>query len=149
MGLTTEPTISETKRPPDWWPFAFADSRLNPWRGLGGLPRESWLLFATNLINRAGMMVLPFLVLYLTRELGFSVARAGFVFAVYGATAIVAGPIAGKLSDRIGALPIMRASLISSGTALLLFPFAKSYGAVIAVTMLWAACGEMFRPASM
>ena len=149
MGLTTEPAINDTKRPPDRWPFSFARSRLNPWRGLSGLPREIWLLFATNLINRAGMMVLPFLVLYLTRELGFSLSRAGFVFAVYGATAIIVGPIAGKLSDRIGALPIMRASLISSGTALLLFPFAKSYAAVIAITMLWAACGELFRPASM
>jgi MFS family permease len=149
MGLTTEPAINETKRPPDRWPFSFAQSPLNPWRGLSGLPREIWLLFATNLINRAGMMVLPFLVLYLTRELGFSVARAGFVFAVYGATAIVAGPIAGKLSDRIGALPIMRASLISSGIALLLFPLAKSYAAVIAITILWAGCAELFRPASL
>ena len=149
MGLTTEPTINEAKRPPDWWPFAFPHSRLNPWRGLGGLPREIWLLFATNLVNRAGMMVLPFLVLYFTRALGFSVARAGFVFAVYGATAIVAGPISGKLSDRIGALPIMRASLISSGTALVLFPFAKNYAAVIAITIAWAACAELFRPASL
>ncbi|HEY8832920.1 MAG TPA: MFS transporter [Gemmatimonadaceae bacterium] len=148
MALTTEPTI-ETKRPPDWWPFAFPQSRLNPWRGLGGLPRESWLLFATNLVNRAGMMVLPFLVLYLTRELRFSAARAGFVFAVYGATAIVAGPISGKLSDRIGALPIMRVSLISSGIALLLFPLARSYAAVIAITIVWAACAELFRPASL
>jgi MFS family permease len=148
MALTTEPTI-ETKRPPDWWPFAFPQSRLNPWRGLGGLPRESWLLFATNLVNRAGMMVLPFLVLYLTRELRFSAARAGFVFAVYGATAIVSGPISGKLSDRIGALPIMRVSLISSGIALLLFPLARSYAAVIAITVVWAACAELFRPASL
>jgi predicted MFS family arabinose efflux permease len=148
MALTNEPTI-ETKRPPDWWTFAFSQSRLNPWRGLGGLPREIWLLFATNLVNRAGMMVLPFLVLYLTRELHFSAARAGFVFAVYGATAILAGPISGKLSDRIGALPIMRVSLISSGTALLLFPLARSYAAVIAITIAWAACAELFRPASL
>ena len=149
MGLTTEPTIDETERPPDWWPFAFPQSRLNPWRGLGGLPREIWLLFATNLINRAGMMVLPFLVLYLTRELGFSAARAGFVFAVYGATAILAGPVSGKLSDRIGALPIMRASLVSSGIALLLFPLAKSYAAVVAITVIWSGCAELFRPASL
>jgi MFS family permease len=149
MALTTEPTIDETKRPPDWWPFAFPQSRLNPWRGLGGLPREIWLLFATNLVNRAGMMVLPFLVLYLTRALTFSAGRAGFVFAVYGATAILAGPISGKLSDRIGALPIMRASLVSSGIALLLFPFAKSFAAVIAITVVWAACAELFRPASL
>jgi MFS family permease len=149
MGLTTEPTERQSERPPNRWPFSFARLRMNPWRGLGGLPREIWVLFATNLVNRAGMMVLPFLVIYLTRELGFSVARAGFVFAVYGATAIVAGPISGKLSDRIGALPIMRVSLLSSGTALLLFPLAHTFGAVVGVTVLWAACAEVFRPASL
>lgn len=149
MGLTTEPTVRETRRPPKRWPFSLADSRLNPWRGLGGLPREVWLLFATNLINRAGMMVLPFLVLYLTRELGFSLARAGSMLAVYGASAIVFGPIGGRLSDRIGALPVMRVSLISAGTVLLLFPLAKSFAAVAAMTVLWAGCGELFRPASL
>jgi predicted MFS family arabinose efflux permease len=149
MGLTTEPTVRETKRPPNRWPFSFADSRLNPWRGLGGLPREVWLLFATNLINRAGMMVLPFLVLYLTRELGFSLARAGSMLAVYGASAIVFGPIGGRLSDRIGALPVMRVSLISAGAVLLVFPLAKSFAAVAAMTVLWAGCAEMFRPASL
>jgi len=149
MGLTTEPTVRETKRPPNRWPFSFADSRLNPWRGLGGLPREVWLLFATNLINRAGMMVLPFLVLYLTRELGFSLARAGSMLAIYGASAIVFGPIGGRLSDRIGALPVMRVSLISAGTVLLVFPLAKSFAAVAAMTVLWAGCAEMFRPASL
>jgi predicted MFS family arabinose efflux permease len=126
-----------------------ADSRLNPWRGLGGLPREVWLLFATNLINRAGMMVLPFLVLYLTRELGFSLARAGSMLAVYGGSAIVFGPIGGRLSDRIGALPVMRASLIASGLVLLLFPLAKTFASVAAMTAFWAGCAEMFRPASL
>jgi len=149
MGLTTEPTVRETRRPPTRWPFSFADSRLNPWRGLGGLPREVWLLFATNLINRAGMMVLPFLVLYLMRELGFPPARAGLMLAVYGASAIVFGPIGGRLSDRIGALPVMRASLIASGCVLLLFPLARSFAAVATMTVLWSGCAEMFRPASL
>ena len=126
-----------------------ADSRFNPWRGLGGLPREVWLLFATNLIDRAGMMILPFLVLYLTRELGFSLARAGSMLAVYGGSAIVFGPIGGRLSDRVGALPVMRASLISSGSVLLLFPLAKSFAAVAAMTVLWAGCSTLFRPASL
>jgi MFS family permease len=149
MGLTTEPTSTETRRPLQRWPFSFAESRLNPWRGLGGLPREVWLLFATNLINRAGMMVLPFLVLYCTRELGFTAGQAGLALALYGAAAIVAGPFSGRLSDRIGALPIMRASLLMSGTVLLLFPFARTRLAVYAMTMFWAGCAELFRPASL
>jgi predicted MFS family arabinose efflux permease len=149
MALATEPTVPELERPPYGWPFSFARSRMNPWRGLAGLPRECWILFATNLVNRAGMMVLPFLVIYLTRRLGFSASRAGFVFAVYGATAIFAGPISGKLSDHIGALPIMRASLFCSGAALLAFPLARTFGAVVGITVLWAACAEIFRPASL
>jgi MFS family permease len=149
MGLATEPTIRDSERPPERWPFSFTPSRLNPWRGLGGLPREIWLLFATNLVNRAGMMVLPFLVIYLTRHLGYSLARAGMVFAIYGATAIVAGPISGKLSDRIGALPIMRASLMSSGFAVLMLGLARTFPTVVAATIAWAACAEIFRPASL
>src|SRR3954468_6195712 len=149
MALTTERNRRETRRPLNRWPFSFADSRLNPWRGLDGLPREVWLLFATNLINRAGMMVLPFLIVYLTRELGFSAGEAGLAFALYGAAAIVAGPVSGKLSDRIGALPIMRASLLMSGSVLVFFPFARSRASVYAATVLWAACAELFRPASL
>ena len=149
MSQPTEPGDAEPRRPLERWPFSFADSRLNPWRGLGGLPREVWLLFATNLINRAGTMILPFLVLYLTRELRFSPGRAGMMLAVYGATAIVAGPISGKLTDRIGALPIMRASLISTGLMLLVFPFARSFGSVMLLTIVWSGCAELFRPASL
>jgi MFS family permease len=149
MGLTTEPTSRETRRPLNRWPFSFADSRLNPWRGLGGLPHEVWLLFATNLITRAGMMVLPFLVVFLTRELHFPAGQAGLALAFYGTAAIVAGPISGRLSDRIGALPVMRASLLMSGTVLFLFPLAHTRAAVYGMTMLWAGCAELFRPASL
>ncbi|HUQ99972.1 MAG TPA: MFS transporter [Gemmatimonadaceae bacterium] len=148
MALTTEPTENQTKRPLSEWPFSFLSSALNPWRGLSGLPREVWLLFITNLVNRAGMMVLPFLVLYLTRELGFTAGQAGLIFAVYGATAIVTGPIAGRLSDRLGAVQVMRASLVSSGLVLFAFSFARSYAAVVIATIGWSACAEMFRPAS-
>ncbi len=149
MDPSTEPASLELRRPLERWPFSFADSRMNPWRGLGGLPREVWLLFATNLINRAGMMILPFLVLYLTRELDFPAARAGIMLAVYGATAIVAGPISGRLTDQIGALPIMRASLVSTGVMLLIFPLARSFAGVMVLTVLWSFCAEMFRPASL
>ena len=149
MGLATEPNSRETRRPLNRWPFSFADSRFNPWRGLGGLPRELWLLFAANLINRAGMMVLPFLVVYLTRERRFTPGEAGVALGLYGAAAIVAGPVSGRLSDRIGALPIMRLALLLSGSMLLIFPLARSHAAVYGMTILWAACAELFRPASL
>ena len=81
---------------------------MNIWRSLRGLPRDLWILSAASLINRAGTMVLPFLVLYLTKEHGWSAPRAGLALAVYGAGSIIVAPVAGRLSDRIGPIPIMR-----------------------------------------
>jgi hypothetical protein len=122
---------------------------LRHWKDLRHLPRGIWVLFATTLTNRAGSMVMPFLVLYLTRSLGFSAGRAAFVLLVYGLGAIVAGPISGLLSDRLGPVRVMEASLFLSGCALLAYPFAKTYGSVLVVTVVLASVTECFRPASM
>jgi predicted MFS family arabinose efflux permease len=122
---------------------------VNLWKSLKGLPRDVWALAIATLINRAGMMVLPFLVLYLTERLGFSPSRAGAAFSVYGLGALVAAPLAGRLTDRIGPLPVMRSSLVLSGILLLVFPFFKSFPAVLAVTFIWALVADAFRPASM
>ena len=70
---------------------------INPWRGLGGLPKTVWILFTVTLINRTGTMVIPFLVLYLTRKLSFSPTQAGYILAFYGIGAIVTSPLSGKI----------------------------------------------------
>jgi predicted MFS family arabinose efflux permease len=122
---------------------------LRHWKDLRHLPRGMWVLFATTLTNRAGSMVMPFLVLYLTRSLGFSAGRAASVLLAYGVGAIVAGPITGMLSDRIGPVRLMEAALFLSGCVLLAFPFAKTYASVVAMSVVLAAVTEGFRPASM
>ncbi|HST07747.1 MAG TPA: MFS transporter, partial [Gemmatimonadaceae bacterium] len=40
-------------------------------------------------------------------------------------------------------------SLLLSGTVVLLFPLARTRTAVYAVTLIWSACAELFRPASL
>jgi MFS family permease len=124
-------------------------ARWNPWRGLAGLPGRMWLLFAASLINRAGTMVLPFLVLYLTRSLGFSPGRAGAMLALYGVTAIASSPIAGRLADRCGPLPVMVGSLFAAGAVLVAYPLAHGVAAVALATIAFAAGNEMYRPASL
>ena len=136
--------MSDSDTPP-----AKAGSSINIWRSLKGLPRDVWVLAIASLVNRAGTMVLPFLVLYLTRELGFSAPRAGLALAVYGAGSIIAAPIAGRLTDMIGPLLIMRASLIGTGLLLFVYPFVDTYAAIIAITVVWALVSEGFRPANM
>jgi MFS family permease len=122
---------------------------MNPWSGLKGLPSEIWVLFAATLINRAGTMALPFLVLYLTEGLGVAASRAGLVLAFYGIGSLVTAPLAGRLSDRVGPLRIMKLSLISSGALLMAFPIARDYYVLLAITTLWAVISEAFRPANM
>lgn len=116
---------------------------------LARLPAEAWALFLATLINRTGTMVLPFLVLYLTRSLGFPAGTAGAMLGVYGVASIAAAPLAGRLSDRIGARTIMLTSLLSTGVLLLLFPLAKTLVAVTVATVLFALANELFRPASL
>jgi MFS family permease len=118
------------------------------WEQMRGMPREVWILFITTLINRLGTMVLPFLVLYLTRELRFSVSQSGFMIALYGAGAMITAPLSGMLCDRFGAAKIVKLSLLLSSVCLFLFPFAKSFTGVFAMTLLLAITTEMFRPAS-
>jgi MFS family permease len=122
---------------------------MNPWRGLKNLPREMWILSAATLVNRSGTMVLAFLVLYVTRTLGVTPARAALALMVYGVAALLAMPLAGILSDRVGPLPIMKASLFFTGFLLLLFPLAKSYSAILLMTFAFAVLNESVRPASL
>ncbi|HAG05818.1 MAG TPA: hypothetical protein DCG68_03035, partial [Cryomorphaceae bacterium] len=46
-----------------------------------GLSPEAWVLATVMFVNRAGTMVLPFLSLYLTEGLGFSLEDTGYVMA--------------------------------------------------------------------
>jgi len=121
----------------------------NPWAGLRGLPRTVWIVAATSLVNRAGMMALPFLVLYLTRHIGTSAGLAGLAVSAYGLGGIVTGPIAGRLCDRLGPFTVMRASLALTGVILMVIPLAHSFGVVVLLVFVWALIADATRPATM
>jgi MFS family permease len=122
---------------------------MNPWRGLRQLPREIWILFAATLVNRCGTMVLPFLVLYLTRELKISASHAALALTVYGIAALLTMPVSGWLTDRFGSLFVMRGSLLLSGIMLFLFPLAHHFAAILVITFAFAILNESVRPPSL
>ncbi len=122
---------------------------MNPWRGLKDLPRAVWLLSAATLVNRAGTMVLPFLVLYLTRTLGITPAHAALSLTVYGLAALITMPVAGRLTDIVGPLAVIKTSLFLSGVLLFLFPLAHSFATILAITFLFAMLNESVRPPSL
>lgn len=122
---------------------------MNPYKGLKGLPKNVWLISIGSLINRAGTMVLPFLALYLTQGLNYSVSESGIVIASYGIGSLICAPLAGRLSDKIGSLKLMKYSLLLSGGVFLLYSFVTSYYLLIVISIVLAIISESFRPASM
>src|SRR5437868_3514850 len=80
-----------------------------------GLSRNTWYLSLVMLINRSGTMVIPFMTMYCTLQLGFTILQAGFVMALFGAGAITGALIGGRITDRIGFYPMQVASLFMGG----------------------------------
>jgi MFS family permease len=114
-----------------------------------GLPREVWLLAGGLLVNRAGSMVLPFLSLYLTRDLGLTAARAGVVIGGFGLGSMVGSYVGGWLSDRMDPVRTQEASLFASGIGFLLFTQLESFTSLAVGVVVLAAISDVFRPALM
>lgn len=122
---------------------------LNPWRDLEGLPRSLWVLSLAVFVNRAGTMVVPFLMLHLTRNLGLSPGRAGLALAFYGVTSLASSPLVGRLGDRWGPLRLAKASLVGSGLLLMALPLARSFESVALLLVVLGAVAESLRPATL
>ncbi|MCC7169227.1 MAG: MFS transporter, partial [Planctomycetes bacterium] len=100
------------------------------------------------LVNRAGTMALPLLVLWLTERRGFDTDEASNVMIAYGAFALIGSLGSGFVCDRIGVRPVMIGSLLGMAAALFVLPFVHGTAWLMLVVALWAICGEGFRPAS-
>lgn len=81
---------------------------INTFRGLS---KEVWWLALITLINRAGTMVIPFLSLYLTKSLDFTLSDVGWIMSFFGLGSVVGSWIGGKLTDKIGYYKVMFFSL--------------------------------------
>ena len=80
-----------------------------------GLSPEMWWLSLVILVNRSGTMVVPFMMLYLTGELHYSISQAGFVLGVFGAGAIIGTFISGRFTVQLGYYNVQFFSLIGGG----------------------------------
>lgn len=106
-----------------------------------------WMLAVVTFINRSGSMVLLFTSLYLTNELHFEIAEAGFCMSFYGIGTVLGAYTGGWLTDRSNTTGIMIFSLISSGLILLLILVARTPVTISAVIFLYVFTADMFRPA--
>lgn len=116
-------------------------------KSYSGLSRETWILAAVTLVNRSGMMVLPFMTIYLTDALNFTIAQAGIISAFFGLGSLVGSYGGGLLSDRFGYFITQLAGLILGGIACICLAWLKTFEAMCAGMFITSALLDILRPA--
>jgi len=118
-------------------------------KSFSGLSREIWLLATVMLINRSGMMVMPFMSIYLTDQLHFNLTDAGIIVSFFGAGSVAGAWLGGKLTDRLGYYATMRNALFGSGLMIwVLLQMTTFWGYAITIFLV-ALIADTFRPANL
>ena len=112
-----------------------------------GLSKEIWFMALTMLINRAGAMVVPFLSLYLTNFLEFSLENVGWIMSCYGFGSVAGVFIGGKLADKIGYYKVMYMSLLGTGLVFFAIQFITDFYSLCIGVFTLTIVADMFRPA--
>src|SRR3954462_1441556 len=113
-----------------------------------GLSRNTWYLSLVMLINRSGTMVGPFMTIYCTQSLNFSITQAGSIMGLFGFGAIVGAMIGGRITDRLGFYPQQVASLFLGGLMFIITGYQHNYASLAISTFILSVCNESFRPAN-
>ena len=100
------------------------------------------------LINRSGLMVMPFFTLYLTEKRGFSLGDAGFIMVFFGLGALAGSYLGGWLTDRLGAYRVQGGSLLLTGFGFLGLLQLQTLPTICAGLFLLTAIADAFRPAN-
>ncbi|MGB5264242.1 MAG: MFS transporter [Lutimonas sp.] len=120
------------------------DRLLKPYKGFS---QEVWLLALITFVNRAGAMVIPFLSLYLTKDIGFSLSQVGWIMSCFGFGSLLGVFLGGKLTDQIGYYKVMYSSLLLGGLVFIILQFFQSLIAVCIGFFILSLVADAFRPA--
>lgn len=113
-----------------------------------GLSKEVWWLALITLINRAGTMVVPFLSLYLTQNLGFTFESVGTIMTCFGLGSLLGSWLGGKLTDIFGYYRVMLVSLVLTGLLFILLQFLQDFWTICGGIFILMVIADAFRPAS-
>lgn len=112
-----------------------------------GLSKEVWWLALITFINRAGTMVLPFLSLYLTKDLNLSLSQVGWIMTSFGVGSLLGSWLGGKLTDKIGFYKVMFWSLLITGFLFIGLQYVNSFSGFVFGIFLTMTVADTFRPA--
>lgn len=113
-----------------------------------GLSQPAWMLSLVMLINRMGAMVIPFLGLYMTEHLHFSLKETGIVLSFFGLGAISGSYIGGRLTDIHGHFKIQLLSLCLTVPLFFILPTLKTPVLLGSGIFILSLIAETFRPAN-
>lgn len=106
------------------------------------------MLSIVMLINRSGSMVLPFLGVYMTEHLKFSLENTGIVLSFYGIGSVLGSWLGGFLTDKFGEYYIQSWSLFLSAPIFIIMPFFSSVEMMALLIFLQSTISDTFRPAN-
>ncbi|MEZ4792807.1 MAG: MFS transporter [Gelidibacter sp.] len=124
--------------------YTIGHGYVNTFRGLS---KEVWWLALITLINRAGTMVIPFLSLYLTTDLKFTLDDVAWIMSAFGLGSIVGSWLGGKLTDKIGYYKVMVSSLMVSGLLFIGLQYLTTFVSICIGIFILMSIADMFRPA--
>lgn len=106
------------------------------------------MLALVMLINRAGSMVLPFLGVYMTDHLHFSIENTGVVLSFFGIGSVLGSWLGGMITDKIGEYKVQYLSLLLSVPLFCLIPIFNTEVGVAGIILAQSIVSETFRPAN-
>jgi predicted MFS family arabinose efflux permease len=112
-----------------------------------GLSKEIWYLALITLVNRAGTMVIPFLSLYLNKDLDFSKDDVGWILVCFGIGSVIGSWSGGKLTDKIGFYKVMSFSLFITGLSFIALQYITSFWGLCFAILFLMSVADTFRPA--
>ncbi|WP_184187646.1 MFS transporter [Chryseobacterium defluvii] len=106
------------------------------------------MLALVMLINRSGSMVLPFLGVYMTAHLHFSIENSGIVLSFFGIGSVIGSWLGGMITDRIGEYWVQSLSLLLSVPLFCLIPLFTTEAGLAGIILAQSIVSETFRPAN-
>ncbi len=118
---------------------------LNSYRGL---TPPAWMLALVMFINRVGAMVIPFLGIYMTESLHFSLRDTGIVLSFFGFGSLSGSWLGGKLTDSKGHFKVQLVSMFLTVPLFFILPELKTLIGLSIGVFLLSLIAESLRPAN-
>jgi predicted MFS family arabinose efflux permease len=117
-------------------------------KAYSGLSINSWYLCLVMFINRSGTMVIPFMTIYCTNVLHFTVEQTGIIMGLFGVGSIVGSFIGGKVTDKYGFYYVQVFALLAGGILFIFLGFQQTLISVGVYSFILSVCNDAFRPAN-